>query len=232
MGNRAVITTEKRDLGVYVHWNGGRDSVEGFLAYCKLRGFRSPESDCYGWARLCQVIGNYFGGDGLSVGIQRYTTDERMDPGDNGIYIIRNWEIVDRVLPYDGFREQCVYPLDEMLGDIDQSQPKDQQIGGFIAAQEIPVDELQLGDWVYLDEIGGVPKPWEVIGFGTKDAVNGRGYLGKPYCNKYTNNDPEMNPNNYPHVFGKTCRIAPRKTVDELQAGAGEVLTLFSGEEN
>ena len=31
MGNRAVITTEKKDLGIYLHWNGGRDSVEAFL---------------------------------------------------------------------------------------------------------------------------------------------------------------------------------------------------------
>ena len=30
MGNRAVITTRKdlKDIGVYLHWNGGRDSVE------------------------------------------------------------------------------------------------------------------------------------------------------------------------------------------------------------
>lgn len=28
MGNRAVITTKKRDLGVYLHWNDGWDSVE------------------------------------------------------------------------------------------------------------------------------------------------------------------------------------------------------------
>lgn len=69
MGNRAVITTSQSkdvqtsiDIGVYLHWNGGRDSVEAFLSYCKLRGFRPPERDCYGWARLCQVIGNFFGG--------------------------------------------------------------------------------------------------------------------------------------------------------------------------
>lgn len=31
MGNRAIITTKKRDLGVYLHWNGGRDSVGAFL---------------------------------------------------------------------------------------------------------------------------------------------------------------------------------------------------------
>ena len=69
MGNRAVITTRKRDLGVYLHWNGGRDSVEAFLEYCRLRGFRAPETDDYGWARLCRVVCNYMGGEGLSVGV-------------------------------------------------------------------------------------------------------------------------------------------------------------------
>lgn len=68
MGNRAVITTSKdvevdksNDIGIYLHWNGGRDSVEAFLTYCRISGFRPPEHDCYGWARLCQVIANFFG---------------------------------------------------------------------------------------------------------------------------------------------------------------------------
>ena len=51
MGNRAVITTRKdlKDIGVYLHWNGGRDSVEGFITYCKIKGYRPPEYDNYGW---------------------------------------------------------------------------------------------------------------------------------------------------------------------------------------
>ena len=28
MGNRAVITTPQRKVGLYVHWNGGRDTIE------------------------------------------------------------------------------------------------------------------------------------------------------------------------------------------------------------
>ena len=40
MGNRAIITTKKdfdnNGIGVYLHWNGGRDSVQAFLTYCKL----------------------------------------------------------------------------------------------------------------------------------------------------------------------------------------------------
>lgn len=97
MGNRAIITTKKRDLGVYLHWNGGRDSVGAFLEYCELRGFRAPDGDTYGWARLCQVICNYMGAEGLSVGISRYEGDARMDPGDNGIYVIEGWRIACRL---------------------------------------------------------------------------------------------------------------------------------------
>ena len=93
MGNRAIITTKKRDLGVYLHWNGGRDSVGAFLEYCELRGFRAPDGDTYGWARLCQVICNYMGAEGLSVGISRYEGDARMDPGANGIYVIEGWRM-------------------------------------------------------------------------------------------------------------------------------------------
>ena len=62
MGNRAVITTVDRKIGLYVHWNGGRDTIQPLLKYCELKGFRPPSSDSYGWARLCQVLGNFFGG--------------------------------------------------------------------------------------------------------------------------------------------------------------------------
>lgn len=90
MGNRAVITTKENwrngGVGIYLHWNGGRDSVEAFLKYCELKGFRSPSSDSYGMARLCQVIGNFFGG-GLSVGIDTLWHLD-CDNFDNGVYII------------------------------------------------------------------------------------------------------------------------------------------------
>lgn len=95
MGNRAVITTEDKDLGIYVHWNGGRASVQAFLDVCKEMNFRPPEQDNYGWARLCEVIGIFMGRNGLSVGIDRY---DRLDTnnGDNGVYIIKDWQIIDR----------------------------------------------------------------------------------------------------------------------------------------
>lgn len=124
MGNRAVITTQDKQLGVYLHWNGGRDSVEAFLLYCKLKGYRCPENNNYGWARLCQVIGNFFR-DGLSVGIDRYDKLDT-DNGDNGVYIIKDWQIVGREF-YDG-PEQDSYTLEEALPLINLSQPEDEQL--------------------------------------------------------------------------------------------------------
>lgn len=56
MGNRAVITTPERKVGVYLHWNGGRDTIEPLLKYCELQGYRAPSSDEYGFARICQVM--------------------------------------------------------------------------------------------------------------------------------------------------------------------------------
>lgn len=119
MGNRGVITTREQKIGVYLHWNGGRDSVNAFLTYCKLKGYPSPEKDCYGWARLCQVIGNYFGGTG-SVGIDVLENID-CDNGDNGLYIIENWGIVGR--EYFKKQEQNEYPLYEMLIGINNCMP-------------------------------------------------------------------------------------------------------------
>ena len=127
MGNRAVITTSRdndvsmsNDIGIYLHWNGGRDSVEAFLEYCKRRGFRSPDQDCYVWARLCQVIANFFGGD-LSIGIDRCCNLD-CNNWDNGVYIVKGWEIVGR--QYFQGTEQDIYDLEEMIREIDASQPE------------------------------------------------------------------------------------------------------------
>jgi len=124
MGNRAVITTEDKKIGIYLHWNGGRDSVEAFLKYCELQGQRSPDSDSYGWARLSQVIGNFFGGT-TSIGIGPYETLDT-DNFDNGTYIIKDWKIIGREF-FEG-EEQAEYTMQEMLEGINEKQPKEDQI--------------------------------------------------------------------------------------------------------
>lgn len=125
MGNRAVITTKDKEIGVYLHWNGGRDSVEGFLKYCELKKYRCPEYDCYGWARLCQVIGNFFGGES-SIGVDRFERIEESADWDNGVYIIENWQIVDR--ERFEYEEQDEYDLIAMLRAINDRQPEKEQL--------------------------------------------------------------------------------------------------------
>ena len=129
MGNRAVITTQEYltnpdSIGVYLHWNGGRDSVQAFLLYCKAKGYRPPETDCYGWARLCQVVGNYFGGE-LSLGIDACSRLD-CDNWDNGVYIIEGWEIVDRRFAPE--EEEQDRDLLEMLRKINEAQPPKEQL--------------------------------------------------------------------------------------------------------
>jgi len=99
MGNRAVITLAPfglDNMGIYVHWNGGPESIAGFLQAAKALGMRPPKSDAsYAMARLTQVIANYFGGS-TSIGIGR-VRDLDYDNGDNGTYLIGgDWEIVGR----------------------------------------------------------------------------------------------------------------------------------------
>lgn len=121
MGNRAVVTTEDNfennsGLGLYMHWNGGRSSVEAFLEYCKLRSFRPPEKDDYGWARLCQVVANFMGADGCSVGIDDIGSLDK-DNGDNGTYLMKDWEVTGRRF-FDGI-EQNDYDRMEFLEYLD-----------------------------------------------------------------------------------------------------------------
>lgn len=106
MGNRAVITTTnslrengsliKNEIGIYLHWHGSPEDVQHFLDIAKAKGVRRPEDDCYGWARLCQIIGEEIGGYELSVGIDIL---ERLDCAnyDNGVYIFKNWTIVKQI---------------------------------------------------------------------------------------------------------------------------------------
>lgn len=129
MGNRAVITTrenfDNNGVGVYLHWQGGETSIKAFLKYCELRDFRAPDEDSYGWARLTQVIANFMGGDGLSVGVDTVNNLD-CDNWDNGTYIIEGWKIVGHEY---GRPTKDNYKMEDLLKMIDERQPADQQLG-------------------------------------------------------------------------------------------------------
>ena len=139
MGNRAIIAFEppvpadmaeeqgfitidqhaehrETAAGIYLQWQGGRDSVEVFLQAAKHFKLRC---DDYGCARLAQIIGNWFGGTfSLGAGCVSSLASAR---GDNGIYWISNWEIVDR---------------EDFEGDEQQPSDSTPTLGEVIAASD------------------------------------------------------------------------------------------------
>ena len=206
MGNRAIIKGKGSDFGVYVHWNGGIDSVTAFLEYCKLKGYRSPETDSYGDARLCQVIGNFFGGS-LSVGIEK--VERFMDPEyveslclDNGVYEVENWGILAHYNPHlieESWENHEGYELQDMLLKIDGCMPKDEQLGkDFITAEIADTNTLKIGDKVYIKRYDEKHEIHTVVGIGDDG----------PYVDLYEHNgDYSWNQNNY--IREKFVRKAP-----------------------
>lgn len=88
MGNRAVITFDKnpnpQSVGIYLHWNGGPESVLAFLEAADKLKVRDSSDPQYELARVVQIIANYFGGTN-SIGVGALKTLD-CDNGDNGTY--------------------------------------------------------------------------------------------------------------------------------------------------
>lgn len=210
MGNRAIIKGVGTNIGVYVHWNGGYDSVLAFTQYCKLKGYRSPESDpAYGTARLAQVIGNFFGGR-CSVGIKNMSGTTVMTPElvrefylSNGIYEIENWEIVKHwnpdVIALENESHEG-YDLIEMLCEIDECQPLQEQLSkGFITANLVDPKTLNLYDEVFIQDFTGKVEKHTVVGFASAHEVfrNGHDVSNLPFVDKWGAPDYENNISNY-----------------------------------
>lgn len=99
MGNRAVITQSKADNApvVYLHWNGGRASVQGMLAAARelgLNGSGEAHMDLFAAflaAKFfeCKV--------GTTVDRETYGQADTNNY-DNGVYVIdENFKIVERL---------------------------------------------------------------------------------------------------------------------------------------
>jgi|6_EtaG_2_1085325.scaffolds.fasta_scaffold01456_9 hypothetical protein len=109
MGNRAVIQMQGHGAGIYLHNNGGYDTIAPLLQVAKEYRIRG---DDYGMARLTQMLANFFGGT-LNIGI---ATEDSLDMnnGDNGTYVIdERFDIIDRLF-YSG-PEQNNLPFEEMV---------------------------------------------------------------------------------------------------------------------
>lgn len=99
---------------------------------------------------------------------------------DNGTYIVENWQIVKRI-PED-IEEQNEYNMIEMLDDIDKAQPSNDRLGEkFIHAKVKKLNEISVGDLVYITEEDSSPSLYRVIG----KAVNPNTGKRCPYTNQY-----------------------------------------------
>ena len=119
MGNRAVICFDEYNdnaIGLYLHWNGGRDSIEGFLRAARdLMGSRLGDA-LYSRARLVQVIGTFMEGN-LSFGMGLCANLD-CDNYDNGVYVIDSSTLTIKGRVYHNGSEQSVYDANDIADYI------------------------------------------------------------------------------------------------------------------
>ena len=104
MGNRAVITfsTANNAPAIYLHWNGGRASVEGFLTAARQLGLRhapTAQAQTEALDQLAEMLARFYFRCNVGMTVYRlhYAGSDR-DNGDNGTYLIgRDLTIIDRL---------------------------------------------------------------------------------------------------------------------------------------
>lgn len=108
MGNRAVITfvTTKTAPCIYLHWHGGRASVEGFLKAAKALNLHAPlQEDPFCilaqtrvMDEFAETLAEFFFGTKVGKTVYRETYGRAdADNWDNGVYVIdENFDIVAR----------------------------------------------------------------------------------------------------------------------------------------
>lgn len=124
MGNRAVIIQYGSDAAIYLHWNGGRDTIEPVLFYAKhfaskYAGFQKMRAlDVFAFVCDC-------------IGLNPYiTVKDRADcdNGDNGVYYIgKDYKIQSRAFARNP--EQHYHDFSGFLTAIDSCMPTKKQLG-------------------------------------------------------------------------------------------------------
>ena len=144
MGNRAVIAftggpgsgrgeVHNNTPCVYLHWNGGRASVEGFLEAARTLGYHNPHSTETerrdGFARLVQA---WFGSGSVYIGpyFQQDT-----DNWDNGTYVVDGrLQIVERRFTRDKPEEVDAEKTQKIR---EQCLAKAYELGGWLSSVEL-----------------------------------------------------------------------------------------------
>jgi hypothetical protein len=124
MGNRAVVTfNNESSKCIYLHWNGGRDSVRGFLKAAKELGI-APRAEEFG-----QMIAQYFFEVPLSsinVYLEDFEAADK-DNFDNGVYFVSDdFKITGR--NFLRGEEQDTHNSDEIAAEIVALARKAQEV--------------------------------------------------------------------------------------------------------
>jgi hypothetical protein len=113
MGNRAVINMIDSDVAIYLHWNGGLDTVYPVLQVAKRYGLSGDDVGMNDLFIIFHSMLSSAQAETAYVG-----TVEEYDGsaiGDNGTYIIdKDFNIVDR-LDFEQREEQQVHSFDEVF---------------------------------------------------------------------------------------------------------------------
>ena len=133
MGNRAVVAfvdcsgkdksrylnnslIKDKSPSVYLHWNGGRDSVEGFLTVVKKLYGGSSCLDAKERAVVFYSVVRRAGMGGVSTEVSTFKKVDA-DNGDNGTYWVdESFQIIDR--EYQRYPEQQNHPLNEFVNAV------------------------------------------------------------------------------------------------------------------
>ena len=134
MGNRGVVAFVREDqefdpektVGVYMHWNGGRDSIDAFLLATKeaMKGRVDP---AFAPARFVQCVTTWMPGNS-SVGLA--TCNELdCDNGDNGTYLVDPASLEIHGRRHYDHEEQAGYDIREIADQIAARLPKELPLG-------------------------------------------------------------------------------------------------------
>jgi hypothetical protein len=103
MGNRAVITFSEDSTSpcIYLHWNGGRASIEAFIKSAKHLGLQvcNKQNETFVMDQFAEMLATHFFDTkiGLTVYREQYGRADK-DNGDNGVYVLdENLNICKRI---------------------------------------------------------------------------------------------------------------------------------------
>ena len=91
MGNRAVVSfsTSPAAPSIYLHWNGGRASIEGFLSGCMDAGYVATGDQAQDMDQIERRLRPFFARNNECMSIYRQPVGRAdTDNGDNGCYIL------------------------------------------------------------------------------------------------------------------------------------------------